>query len=94
MAVYVPWKAINQWRETGRTVKLGPFDGKLGLVFILMFLFPSYELFILCLVALGIFYVLQYYGYTLPNALRKIFVMIGGRKKGAVHYWREGKFRY
>lgn len=94
MSVYVPWKEFNQWRETGRTVKLGPFDGKLGLVFILMFLFPSFELFVLCLLSLAVFYVLQYYGYTLPNALRKIFTVISGKTKSSIHYWREGKFRY
>lgn len=94
MAVMVAWKGLNQWRETGRTVKIGPFDGKLGFVFILMFLFPSFQLFIICLLSLVAFNILQYYGYTVPNALRKIFCTISGKRKSSVHYWRENKFRY
>lgn len=88
------WKQVPVWRECGRQVKVGPLDGRLMLFFVLLMLFPSMVLLAITLLALAFFYVLDYMGYTLPNALRKIKVVIAGKHRMGVHYWRQRKFRY
>ena len=90
----VVWKEYPGWRETGRQVKVGPLDGRLMLFFVLLLLFPSFMLLYIALTAMLFFYVLEYIGYTLPNAFRKIMTIIAGRKRNGVHYWRQNKFRY
>lgn len=86
------WMQITNWRESGRTVKVGPLDGRLMIFLIIFIMNPSYFLFGLSIVAILFFYALDYMGYTLPNALRKFSVILGGRKKNGVHYWRKKKF--
>lgn len=89
-----PWMYTTAYRETGRQVKVGPLDGRLMIFLVLLPLFPSMTLLYLCLFALAFFWVLDYKGYTLPNAFRRIHVTIAGRKRFAIHYWRQKKFRY
>lgn len=88
------WMRVTTWRETGRHVKVGPLDGRLMLFVVLLLLFPSWILLFLTISAMLFFYVLEYMGYTLPKALRKILVIIAGKKRFGVHYWRQRKFRY
>ena len=87
------WMQNTTWRETGRQVRLGPFDGRLMVFVVLFALFPGFKLFILTVFAMLFFYALEYLGYTLPNAYRKISVVIAGRKRNGIHYWRQGKFK-
>lgn len=86
------WLQNTSWRESGRSVKVGPLDGRLMIFIIIYFFKPSYFLLGLAVVAIIFFYTLDYMGYTLPNALRKFSVMMSGRKKNGVHYWRKKKF--
>lgn len=88
------WKQMPAWRETGRQVKVGPLDGRLMLFFVLWLLFPSFMLLGIAFLAMLFFYGLEYIGYTLPNAVRKAMVLIAGKKRNGVHYWRQNKFRY
>jgi hypothetical protein len=88
------WQSTTQYRETGRQVKVGPLDGRLMIILILLVLFPSKFLFYTLLVSMAFFWYLDYRGYTLPNALRRIHVALSGKKKFAVHYWRQKKFRF
>lgn len=83
----------TRWRDTGRQVKLGPLDGRLIIFVVLFFLFPSYFMLYLVLGAMVFFYGLQYMGYTMPNAIRKFKILISGKQKKGVHYWRQHKFR-
>lgn len=85
------WMQNTSWRDSGRMVKVGPFDGRLMIFFIVFLLFPSFFLFYLIIAAVLFFYGLEYVGYTLPNAWRKIFVFLAGKKKSGVHYWRQKK---
>ena len=88
------WKSNPAWRESGRQVKVGPLDGRLMLFVVLLLLFPSLILLGITFSAILFFYSLQYIGYTLPNAFRKIAVVIAGKRRSGVHYWRQHKFRY
>lgn len=87
------WMQNTSWRETGRQVKVGPLDGRLMSFVVLLMLFPSYILLGLTLGAMSFFYALEYIGYTLPNAFRKIGVILAGKRRNGVHYWRQSKFR-
>lgn len=93
MAGDLIWMENTRWRETGRQVKVGPLDGRLMIFIVIFFLSPSYFLLYLALAAMLFFYALEYMGYTLPNALRKMSVLASGRRKNGVHYWRQHKFR-
>lgn len=86
------WMQNTNWRESGRSVRVGPFDGRLMVFIIIWIFFPSWFLFYLAVTAIVFFYGLEYFGYTLPNAWRKISVYISGNKKNGVHYWRQKKF--
>jgi hypothetical protein len=88
------WMVDTQWRDTGRQVKVGPLDGRLMLFVILLMLFPSMILFGATLLAMAFFYGLEYIGYTLPNAYRKLKVLLSGKRKNGVHYWRQHKFKF
>lgn len=88
------WLQNTSWRETGRQVKVGPLDGRLMIFVVLLMLFPGLILLFLTLSAMIFFYVLEYMGYTLPNAYRKLSALISGKKRNGVHYWRQHKFRF
>lgn len=95
MSVQQPyWMQNTAWRESGRQVKVGPLDGRLMLFVILFFLFPSKILLYISLITIIFFYILQYKGWTLPNALRYGKVKIAGKKRNGIHYWRQHKYRY
>lgn len=69
------------WRDTGRTVRFLGVDGRVAFGFVLVLLHISLwtlGLSILLVVAFGL---LERFDYTLPNAARKLRVMIGGRVK-------------
>lgn len=92
--VVVAWMFTTAYRDTGRQVKVGPLDGRLMLFLVFLIAFPSLKALYACLVALAFFWLLDYKGYTLPNAFRRISVAIAGKKRYAIHYWRQKKFRY
>ena len=94
MAQQPIWMTNTQWRETGRHIKIGPLDGRLIIFIVLWLLFPSKFLFILIILAITFFYGLEYIGYTLPNAIRRFKVLVSGKHKNGVHYWRQHKFKY
>ena len=88
------WMINTQWRDSGRMVVVGPFDGRLMLFLVLFFLSPGKITFGLCVFSIAFFYLLQYMGYTLPNAYRKLRVLLSGKRKNGVHYWRQRRFNF
>lgn len=88
------WMQHTAWRESGRQVKVGPLDGRLMLFIVLTLLFPSLTLLIITILVISFFYALDYIGYTLPNAYRKLSVLISGKKRNGTHYWRQNSFRF
>lgn len=87
------WMQNTTWRESGRQVKIGPLDGRLTVFIVLLALFPSKTLLMLTFGAMGVFYGLEYIGYTMPNAIRKGQALLAGKKRFSMHYWRQNKFR-
>jgi|GEM_PF-2622192 len=71
------------WRETMMAAKVGPFDYRLlggGFGFIL---YPSTLTFLLLIAGLGIGYVLNARGLSVPAAMRALRVIIFGRTRYA-----------
>lgn len=85
------WMQNTNWRDTGRHVKFFMFDGRLMLFILVLLLFPSKITLYIVLAAMTFFWGLDYYGYSLPNAWRKMFSFISGNHKSGVHYWRQKK---
>ncbi len=80
------------WRNSGRRVKFWIFDAYLLVSFLLLMLSWSVYMLGFVVVSLVFFYTLEYKGYTLPNALRKIQVLLSGNVKRGVHWWRRPSF--
>lgn len=76
------------WRDTGRKVRFFGFDGRLAIFLLFFGVHISYFTLGLVCLAMGGFYALEYKGYSMPNALRKIGVLIIGKSRPAVHWWR------
>lgn len=80
------------WRDTGRRVKFFIFDAYLVVSFLLLLISWSVYMVGFVAVSLVFFYTLEYKGYTLPNALRRIHVVFSGKVKRGVHWWRRSNF--
>lgn len=69
------------WRNTGLPVKIGPVDAR-ALAFILLFLFHiRLWTFLLCVFIIAVLSIVEYKGYTLPNALRTASSSLLGPKR-------------
>lgn len=75
------------WRDTMRTLRLGPFDARL-LGFILLFLVHM-AMWTAGLAAGAIlaFWLMERRGYVLPIALRKIRSWLAGPDRPAIPWW-------
>lgn len=81
------WSLLS-WNATGKQVRFFIFDGRLA-IFVLIWAFHfSYYTAGAAGLAMLFFYALEYKGYNIPNALRKGSVLIAGKKRNGVHWWR------
>lgn len=72
------------WRNSGGTVKFIFIDSRAA-IFLIIFLFSvSVKTFILCLLGVSILSILEFKGYTIPNALRKLKITLFGNYKASV----------
>lgn len=79
------------WRDTGRSMRFGPVDARiLGLVMIWMYHWRLWT-FVLGMVGVLILAAIEWKGYTLPNALRRMSVFIMGTHRPAVSPRRLGR---
>lgn len=69
------------WRDTGKTVRFFGVDGRVAVGFVLVLVHISLWTFGLSLLLMVLFGLLERFDYSLPNAARKLRVMIGGRVK-------------
>lgn len=75
---------MMMWRDSGQPVKLGPIDGR-ATIFIFFALYSmSLKAIFLCFVGIIGLVVLERFGYTIPNALRRLNVVVMGRHRVAV----------
>lgn len=79
------------WRDTGRSMKFGPVDARaLGLALIWMYHMRLWT-FLIGVVGVGLLSFVEYRGYSIPNALRRISVLIMGNHRPAVSHRRLGR---
>lgn len=81
----------NYWRESGRTVRFFFVDGRAMLFLLVMLYHFSLFTFGLGVLALVILAVLENYGYNIPNAFRRLRIIIFGRFRPAVIGRRLGR---
>lgn len=80
------------WRDTGRRVRFFTMDAYLAWFFMFLIFIPSFITLGAVLFAMIFFYALEYFGYSMPNAIRKIFVIVVGKKRRARQWWRTRNF--
>jgi len=81
----------NYWRESGRTVKFFFVDGRAMFFLLIMLYHFSLFTFGLGIFALVFLAILENYGYNIPNALRKLRIIIFGKSRPAVIGRRRGR---
>ena len=82
------------WRETGRTAKVAGFDSRVMLSFVLFAVHMSMWTLYLVFATLIFFTILSQFGYTLPNALRRMRVLVlFGKTRPAIPFWRRQQWR-
>lgn len=71
------------WRDTGKTVRFFGVDGRVAIGLVLVLVHISLWTLGISVGLMLVFTLLERFDYTLPNAARKLRVMISGRKKWA-----------
>lgn len=72
------------WRNSGRSVKFFIFDGIAAIFILLLLFFSSVKMLLFCVIGLTFLFILNYLGFTIPNAIRKVRSSLCGRTKQAV----------
>lgn len=79
------------WRDTGRSMRFGPVDARvLGLVLFWMYHVKLWT-FVAGMVGVIILAVIEWKGYSIPNALRRVSVFLMGTHRPAVSPRRLGR---
>lgn len=71
------------WRDSGRPVRFFGVDGRAAAGLLLVLIHISLITLIVSFTVILCFALLERFDYTLPNAARKLRVMVSGRKKRA-----------
>lgn len=70
---------MKQWRDTGRQVRfMGVVDGRAAFLLMLMIYHISWWTFSLAIGGIIVLVLLERKGYTIPNALRRLRVLLIG----------------
>ena len=72
------------WRDSGRPIRLGPVDGRAAVLILVALYMMKIIIILVCLLGMVGLFVLEKRGYTIPNALRKLNVMVMGKVRPAV----------
>lgn len=81
------------WRDTGRPIRFFGVDGRAASGLLLVLLHISMLTLSIALVLIVTFALLERFDYTLPNAWRKLRVLVSGRKKRAKMPWSRRRYR-
>lgn len=75
---------MKQWRDTGRQVRfLGIVDGRAAAFLIIMIYHISWWTFALAVLGVAVLVILERKGYSIPNALRRLRVLLLGPSRPA-----------
>ncbi len=78
------------WRETGRTAKFFILDARVSVTFLIFFFHWSWYTFGLAVSTATLFVILNKFGYSFPNAMRRLKVFLFfGRRRPSLPFWRK-----
>jgi intracellular multiplication protein IcmT len=81
-------KATAHWRDSARTPRLLTIDYRAIFPLLIWLFFPNWITFIICVIAIGFFTVLDHFGYTLPVFSRYFrYNFLAGSRKIARPWW-------
>lgn len=82
------------WRETGRTAKVFMVDARAMISLAAFMVHISWMTFYFVIATLLFFFILNQFGYTLPNALRRVRVLLlFGKTRPAIPFWRRQRWK-
>lgn len=74
----------SYWRNSGRQVKFLMFNWTAALLLLFLIFFTSFKMLLIVIVSMSVLGILNYFGFTIPNALRRLRIKLTGRYKSAV----------
>lgn len=81
------------WRDSGRVVKFFKVDGRVAIGLVIWIIHWSWVTFSLAVGLMIFFGILERFDYTLPNAARKLRILLIGKKKYVKNKIKERKYR-
>lgn len=72
------------WRNSGYSLRFFGIDGRGAFVVVLLLYAPSMKTLYIFLGTMATLFILEYFGYSIPNAFRKLQVLIAGNKRSAI----------
>ena len=83
----------GMWRDAGRPVRFLTFDGRSAFSILIFMVHISMATLVAALLIMVFFWVIERFGYTVPNARRRFRVLLMGERKRAVAWSRMKKYR-
>lgn len=83
----------GMWRDAGRPVRFLTFDGRSAIAILVFMVHISMATLMISVALMVFFWVIERFGYTVPNARRRARVLLMGNTKRAVAWWRVKKYR-
>ncbi|MCP8352365.1 IcmT/TraK family protein [Candidatus Synchoanobacter obligatus] len=77
----------GNWQDTGRETKLWILNSSTSFPILLFLLNLSWGTFFVVIVTMGVFGVLDYYGFKPMVFLRRVRVLLAGPRKSARPWW-------
>lgn len=87
----IPEMGQVKWRETGRSLRFFGVDGRALALLVILVYHPRLWTLVLFAVGVAALVILERMGYSVPNALRRIRVLIVGNRRPAVGQTRMGR---
>jgi len=82
---------VKNWRDTGRQIRFLGIDGRAMALLLLVLYSPAWWSLITAIIGITLLVLLERAGYTVPNALRKLGVIMVGKYRPAVIKSRRGR---
>lgn len=84
---------MSLWRDSGKTIRFLGVDGRSALGIPLVIVHISWWTFALAVGIMLLFFILERFSYTMPNAFRKVRSMLAGKIRYGVAPWRKKGYR-
>lgn len=78
---------MGNWQNTGRETKFWIFNSTTSFPVLLLMLRISWNTFFLVIATMGVFFILDYYGFKVKVFFRLIRSFLAGRRKVAKPWW-------